>query len=88
MCRRNLCWAALGASLLAISTARQATHKLMTLPFESPPKTMQSLPQLLQVGKDFKEDVTSAPNTKIRLRTQDAAVKELQRPSRRTHHAD
>ena len=33
--------------------------------------SMQSLPQLLQVGKGFKEDVTSAPNTKISLRTQD-----------------
>ena len=32
---------------------------------------MQSLPQLLQVGRGFKEDVTSAPNTKISLRTQD-----------------
>jgi len=32
---------------------------------------MQSLPQLLQVGKGFKEDVTSAPNTKIALRTLD-----------------
>src|SRR5260370_25458929 len=31
----------------------------------------QSLPQLLKVGKGFKEDVTSAPNTKIALRTQD-----------------
>ena len=33
--------------------------------------SMQSLPQLLQVGKGFKEDVTSAPNTKIAMRTQD-----------------
>jgi type IV secretory pathway TraG/TraD family ATPase VirD4 len=33
--------------------------------------SMQSVPQLLQVGKGFKEDVTSAPNTKIVLRTQD-----------------
>ena len=33
--------------------------------------SLQSLPQLLQVGKGFKEDVTSAPNTKISLRTQD-----------------
>jgi len=33
--------------------------------------SMQSLPQLFQVGKGFKEDVTSAPNTKISLRTQD-----------------
>ena len=35
------------------------------------PFSMQSLPQLLQVGKGFKEDVTSAPNTKISMRTQD-----------------
>src|SRR5437868_13450719 len=33
--------------------------------------SMQSLPQLLQVGKGFKDDVTSAPNTKIVMRTQD-----------------
>jgi type IV secretory pathway TraG/TraD family ATPase VirD4 len=33
--------------------------------------SMQSLPQLLQVGRGFKEDVTSAPNTKLSLRTQD-----------------
>ncbi len=33
--------------------------------------SMQSLPQLFQVGRGFKEDVTSAPNTKISLRTQD-----------------
>ncbi len=33
--------------------------------------SMQSLPQLLQIGRGFKEDVTSAPNTKIALRTQD-----------------
>ena len=33
--------------------------------------SMQSLPQLLQVGRGFKDDVTSAPNTKISLRTQD-----------------
>jgi hypothetical protein len=33
--------------------------------------SMQSLPQLLQVGRGFKDDVTSAPNTKIALRTQD-----------------
>lgn len=33
--------------------------------------SMQSLPQLLKVGRGFKEDVTSAPNTKITLRTQD-----------------
>src|SRR5712675_1593436 len=30
--------------------------------------SMQSLPQLLQVGKGFKDDVTSAPNTKIAMR--------------------
>src|SRR5450756_2328326 len=33
--------------------------------------SMQSLPQLLKVGKGFKDDVTSAPNTKIAMRTQD-----------------
>jgi hypothetical protein len=33
--------------------------------------SMQSVPQLLKIGKGFKEDVTSAPNTKIVLRTQD-----------------
>src|SRR3989454_12046333 len=33
--------------------------------------SMQSLPQLLQVGKGFKEDVTSAPNTTMTLRTRD-----------------
>ena len=33
--------------------------------------SMQSVPQLLKVGKGFKEDVTSAPNTKLVLRTQD-----------------
>lgn len=33
--------------------------------------SMQSLPQLLQVGKGFQADVTSAPNTKIAMRTQD-----------------
>jgi hypothetical protein len=32
---------------------------------------MQSVPQLLKVGKGFKEDVTSAPNTKIVMRTQE-----------------
>jgi hypothetical protein len=32
---------------------------------------MQSLPQLMQVGRGFKEDVTSAPNTTIILRTRD-----------------
>jgi hypothetical protein len=33
--------------------------------------SMQSLPQLLQVGRGFKEEVTSAPNTTIMLRTRD-----------------
>lgn len=33
--------------------------------------SMQSLPQLMQVGRGFKEDVTSAPNTTISLRTRD-----------------
>jgi type IV secretory pathway TraG/TraD family ATPase VirD4 len=33
--------------------------------------SIQSVPQLLKVGKGFKEDVTSAPNTKILLRSQD-----------------
>src|SRR5882672_6923456 len=33
--------------------------------------SMQSLPQLMQVGRGFKEDVTSAPNTTIILRTRD-----------------
>lgn len=33
--------------------------------------SMQSLPQLMQVGRGFKEDVTSAPNTTITLRTRD-----------------
>jgi hypothetical protein len=32
---------------------------------------MQSLPQLMQVGRGFKEDVTSAPNTTLTLRTRD-----------------
>ncbi len=32
---------------------------------------MQSLPQLMQVGRGFKEDVTSAPNTTMTLRTRD-----------------
>jgi len=31
--------------------------------------SMQSLPQLMHVGRGFKEDVTSAPNTTITLRT-------------------
>jgi len=33
--------------------------------------SMQSLPQLMQVGRGFKEDVTSAPNTTMMLRTRD-----------------
>jgi hypothetical protein len=33
--------------------------------------SMQSLPQLMHVGRGFKEDVTSAPNTTIALRTRD-----------------
>ena len=33
--------------------------------------SMQSLPQLIQVGRGFKEDVTSAPNTTMALRTRD-----------------
>jgi hypothetical protein len=33
--------------------------------------SMQSLPQLMQIGRGFKEDVTSAPNTTIILRTRD-----------------
>src|SRR3974377_2322711 len=32
---------------------------------------MQSVPQLRQGGRGFKEDVTSAPNTTIILRTRD-----------------
>jgi hypothetical protein len=32
---------------------------------------MQSLPQLMRVGRGFKEEVTSAPNTTIALRTRD-----------------
>ncbi|MGB7081406.1 MAG: type IV secretory system conjugative DNA transfer family protein, partial [Candidatus Acidiferrales bacterium] len=32
---------------------------------------MQSLPQLMHVGRGFKEDVTSAPNTTITMRTRD-----------------
>src|SRR5580704_10857115 len=38
--------------------------------------SMQSLPQLLQVGKGFKEEVTSAPNTTITLRTRDEETAE------------
>src|SRR6266700_1299046 len=33
--------------------------------------SMQSLPQLMQVGRGFKEDVSSAPNTTITMRTRD-----------------
>lgn len=33
--------------------------------------SMQSLPQLMQVGQGFKEDVTSTPNTTMTLRTRD-----------------
>ena len=33
--------------------------------------SMQSLPQLMQVGRGFKEDFTSAPNTTMTLRTRD-----------------
>ena len=33
--------------------------------------SMQSLPQLMQVGRGFKEDMTSAPNTTMTLRTRD-----------------
>jgi len=33
--------------------------------------SMQSLPQLIHVGRGFKEDVTSAPNTTMALRTKD-----------------
>src|SRR5438034_2170684 len=33
--------------------------------------SMQSLPQLMQVGRGFKEDVTSAPNTTMTMRTRD-----------------
>jgi hypothetical protein len=33
--------------------------------------SMQSLPQLMQVGRGFKEDVASAPNTTMTLRTRD-----------------
>lgn len=33
--------------------------------------SMQSLPQLMQVGRGFKDDVTSAPNTTMTLRTRD-----------------
>lgn len=33
--------------------------------------SVQSLPQLMQVGRGFKEDVSSAPNTTLTLRTRD-----------------
>jgi type IV secretory pathway TraG/TraD family ATPase VirD4 len=33
--------------------------------------SMQSLPQLMQVGRGFKEEVTSAPNTTMTMRTRD-----------------
>ena len=33
--------------------------------------SMQSLPQLMHVGRGFKEDVTSAPNTTITMRTRE-----------------
>lgn len=33
--------------------------------------SMQSLPQLMQIGRGFKEEVTSAPNTTMALRTRD-----------------
>jgi len=33
--------------------------------------SMQSLPQLMPVGRGFKEDVTSAPNTTMTMRTRD-----------------
>jgi hypothetical protein len=33
--------------------------------------SMQSLPQLMQVGRGLKEEVTSAPNTTMTLRTRD-----------------
>jgi len=43
--------------------------------------SMQSLPQLMQVGRGFKEDVTSAPNTTIILRTRDERPQLLIRAS-------
>jgi type IV secretory pathway TraG/TraD family ATPase VirD4 len=36
----------------------------------------ESLPQLMQVGRGFKEEVTSAPNTTITLRTRDEETAE------------
>jgi hypothetical protein len=38
--------------------------------------SMQSLPQLMQVGRGFKEEVTSAPNTAITFRTRDEETAE------------
>jgi hypothetical protein len=38
--------------------------------------SMQSLPQLMQVGRGFKEEVTSAPNTTMTLRTRDEETAE------------
>src|SRR5579884_3991197 len=38
--------------------------------------SMQSLPQLTHVGRGFKEEVTSAPNTTITLRTRDEETAE------------
>src|SRR4030095_10079395 len=38
--------------------------------------SMQSLPQLMPVGRGFKEEVTSAPNTTITLRTRDEETAE------------
>ena len=38
--------------------------------------SMQSLPQLMHVGRGFKEDVTSAPNTTITMRTRDEETAE------------
>src|ERR1700687_2209076 len=38
--------------------------------------SMQSLPQLMQVGRGFKEEVTAAPNTTITLRTRDEETAE------------
>lgn len=35
---------------------------------------LQSLPQLLRVGKGFQDDISSAPNTNILLRTKDEAT--------------
>jgi hypothetical protein len=38
--------------------------------------SMQSLPQLMQIGRGFKEEVTSAPNTTMTLRTRDEETAE------------